>query len=280
MRIFHTIKDLQNTLKLHNSSILGFVPTMGALHNGHLQLVKKAKKLSDVVIVSIFVNPTQFNNPEDFAKYPNTLSEDIEKLKSTGCDILFAPNSEEMYPNGFSNIKFDFGNLERVMEGKFRPGHFSGVGVVVSKLFNIVKPNKVFFGQKDYQQCAVIKQLIADLNFDLEMYTCPTVRETSGLAMSSRNMRLSEIGKNTAANIYRILKTGEAVLKETLSVELSLESMQNELNSTPEITQEYLEIVNPKTLESQKKHTDESVICFAGFVEGIRLIDNIVVKND
>lgn len=278
MLIFNKIKDLQDYLTTKYASKIGFVPTMGALHSGHLSLVKEAQKSNDIVVVSIFVNPIQFNNPEDFEKYPQTLEADIEKLKAINTDVLFAPYALEMYPLKTS-LKFDFGHLENVLEGKFRPGHFSGVAIVVTKLFNIVKPNTVYFGQKDYQQCAVIKTLINDLSFNIEMTTVPTIRESSGLAMSSRNMRLTATGLETASNIYKTLSLGKKIIKNNLSVTDAKIEMNKFMSQFPDIEIEYLEVCNAINLESVEKFDSNIVICFAGYLEGVRLIDNIIINR-
>lgn len=192
MHIFNTISETQQYLKAQQRAgkTIGFVPTMGALHAGHISLIERAKTENDLAVCSIFVNPTQFNNSDDLKKYPRTLERDCEMLRPVGCDVVFAPSAEEMYPS-LPQLKMDFGTLETIMEGKFRPGHFNGVGIVVSKLFNIVKPDKAYFGLKDLQQVAVIRRMVQELSFDLEIIPCPTLRETDGLAMSSRNTRLS-----------------------------------------------------------------------------------------
>jgi pantoate--beta-alanine ligase len=214
MLIFNTISEIQHYLKTQQRAgkKIGFVPTMGALHAGHISLIERAKTENDLVVCSIFVNPTQFNNPDDLKKYPRTLELDCKLLLSSGCDVVFAPSAEEMYPN-LPHLRIDFGTFETVMEGKFRPGHFSGVGIVVSKLFNIVKPVKAYFGQKDLQQVAVIRRMVEELSFDLEIIPCPTWRETDGLAMSSRNSRLSAEARTLAPQIYKALNLAKAKLQ-------------------------------------------------------------------
>ena len=204
MQIFYSINTLQDYLKnqRRKGKSLGFVPTMGALHRGHLSLIEASKAENDLTICSIFVNPTQFNNPQDLAVYPRTLQADCEMLESVKCDVVFAPNAHDMYLT-LPNLKFDFGDLERVLEGKFRPGHFNGVGIVVSKLFNIIQPDSAYFGQKDLQQCAIINRLVKDLSYNLKLNICPTQRETDGLAMSSRNRNLTPEQRKNAPEIYK-----------------------------------------------------------------------------
>lgn len=276
MLVFDKISNFKDHLNQYSKgSIIGFVPTMGALHEGHLHLVSEAKKKCSIVVVSIFVNPLQFNNSSDFDKYPITIEKDTALLKELKCDLLFVPNATEIYSQR-TRLKFDFGALEQVMEGKFRPGHFNGVAVVLSKLFHIVNPNVVYFGQKDFQQCAVVKTLIEDLSFNIEMITVPTVREASGLAMSSRNQRLSPEGLFRASSIFKGLSLGMQTLKETRNKTKAIEQIQNTVTVVG-IEVEYIEIADPKTLLPADTDLSQMVICFAGFLEGVRLIDNIVV---
>lgn len=279
MEIFSTISETQKYLKevQRAGKTIGFVPTMGALHEGHLELVRKAKAHNDVAVCSIFVNPTQFNNPEDLKKYPRTLEADCELLLSAGCDLVFAPTADEMYPQ-LPVMKFNFGNLETVMEGKFRPGHFNGVGIVVSKLFNIVKPDKAYFGLKDLQQVAVINRMVIDLSFDLELIPCPTVREADGLAMSSRNRRLSEKGRELAPKVYESLCLAKKELSEGKSSEEVKVTIQDFFKHYPAFELEYIEISDFESLEPIKEKGTEgkTAICMAIFLEGVRLIDNIV----
>lgn len=200
---------------------IGFVPTMGALHNGHLSLVKECKKNSDITVVSIFVNPTQFNDLEDLKRYPRTLDKDTELLRTVGCDLVFAPTVDEIYPEPDTR-KFDFGYLESVMEGALRPGHFNGVGQVVSRLFDIVRPDKAFFGMKDFQQVAIIKNMVKQLNYNIQIIPCPIVREENGLALSSRNTLLGEDYKKNAPHIYATLKKAR-----NLASEMSVSDLKN-----------------------------------------------------
>ncbi len=266
----------QKDQKIRGKSI-GFVPTMGALHDGHLRLIKQAKAENDLVVCSIFVNPTQFDNPEDLLKYPRTLREDCELLRSVSCDAVFAPTPEEMYPT-LPRLALDFGNLENVMEGKYRPGHFNGVGTVVAKLFHLVAPNRAYFGKKDLQQVAVVKRLVGDLNFDLEIVPCDTVRESDGLAMSSRNRRLPNAARNLAFHVFASLKIAQRALLTEKSSDLVKTEIDQYFALLPQFTLEYLEIVDFETFEPISQHDPErtTAICTANYLEGVRLIDNIV----
>lgn len=274
MQIFYTQSSLRNFLNAKHS--IGFVPTMGALHEGHLELIKASKKSNKTTVCSIFVNPTQFNNPQDLEKYPRTTEQDIALLESVDCEVLFLPSVEEIYPTP-NILTFDFGYQNSVMEGKFRPGHFSGVGVVVSKLFNIVQPHKAYFGQKDFQQCLIIKQLVQELFFPIELIIVDTKREADGLAMSSRNKRLNDEARAIAPKLYQtlqfaILQTAHSDVKE-----ISLKCSQI-LNAIPLITVEYVEFVDWETgkivesLQNGRKYG----ICIAAQVGEVRLIDNII----
>ena len=277
MKVFDTINETENHLKSFQNKSIGFVPTMGALHEGHIALIKKSVAKNDLTVCSIFVNPTQFNNPEDLKKYPRTLDEDCKMLKEAGCDVVFAPTAEEMYPT-LPQIKLNFGYLEEIMEGKFRPGHFNGVGIVVAKLFNIVKPNKTYFGQKDIQQVAVINRLIKDLCFDLEMIVCDTIRENDGLAMSSRNRRLSNEARDLAPKIYESLKFGEKLLLAGESTESVKSKVSEFFLNYPEFELEYYEITDFESLESISEHNlkRSTAIIIAAHLGGVRLIDNHV----
>lgn len=273
--ISETTEFLKNQIK--NGKSIGFVPTMGALHQGHIALVEKAKLENDIVVCSIFVNPTQFNNPEDLKKYPRTLEEDCKMLQPAGCDLVFAPSAEEMYEET-PVLRMDFGYLEQILEGKFRPGHFNGVGIVVSKLFNIVKPTKAYFGQKDLQQVAVVKRLVKDLSFDLELIVCDTIRENDGLAMSSRNRRLGSSAREVAPKIFESLLIGQKYLFEGLNVEETKQKVVEWYENSPEFTLEYYEIVEADTLNpiEKKPEGQKTAIVIAAFLDGVRLIDNIV----
>lgn len=255
---------------------IGFVPTMGALHNGHLSLVKECKKNSDIAVVSIFVNPTQFNDPEDLKRYPRTLEKDTELLKTVDCDLIFAPSVEEIYPEPDTR-KFDFGYLESVMEGAKRPGHFNGVGQVVSRLFDIVRPDKAFFGMKDFQQVAIIKNMVKQLNYSIQIVPCPIIREESGLALSSRNTLLDADHKKNAPHIYATLKKARNLASE-LSVSDLKKWITDEINSNSYLETEYVEIVDDTTLKITEdwKEAGTKVACVAVYAGNIRLIDNIV----
>lgn len=256
---------------------IGFVPTMGALHNGHLSLVKECKKNSDITVVSIFVNPTQFNDLEDLKRYPRTLDKDTELLKTVDCDLVFAPSVEEIYPEPDTR-KFDFGYIESVMEGAKRPGHFNGVGQVVSRLFDIVRPDKAFFGMKDFQQVAIIKNMVKQLNYDIQIVPCPIIREESGLALSSRNSLLDEEHKKNAPHIYATLKKACNLASE-MSVSNLKKWITDEINSNPYLETEYVEIVDDTTLKVTEDWAEEGtkVACVAVYAGKIRLIDNIVL---
>lgn len=278
MKIVHTktevislIRDLKNTGKT-----IGFVPTMGALHEGHLSLVAKCKENSDVAVVSVFVNPTQFNDPEDLKRYPRTPEQDAALLAGAGCDIAFFPSVEEIYPEKDTRL-FDFGYLETVMEGAKRPGHFNGVGQVVSRLFDIVQPGKAFFGMKDFQQVAIIKNMVKQLNYQLEIIPCPIIREKNGLALSSRNALLDEEYKKNAPHIYATLKKARN-LASGMSVNELKKWIADEINSNPFLETEYVEIVDDTTLKVVNDWNEKGtkVACVAVYAGKIRLIDNIV----
>lgn len=278
MQVFHTVQDLRRylqTVRLQGNTI-GFVPTMGALHQGHLELIRQAKTENSIVVCSIYVNPTQFNNLEDLEKYPRILEEDTVLLESVGCQVLFAPTDAEIYPTP-STIRFYFGALEEVMEGKYRAGHFNGVATVVSKLFHIVMPDKAYFGQKDLQQYLIVKRLVEDLSFPIDVICCPIVREQNGLAMSSRNRRLNATQRNTAAHLFKALQLAESML-QSASVHQIKKAVEEYLSQFPEIELEYFEIADANHLEPIELPTQNAVaLCIAAFVGGVRLIDNVVV---
>lgn len=280
MQVFQTIQDLRKYLwliRLQGGSI-GFVPTMGALHQGHLELIRRAKAENDCVVCSIYVNPMQFNNAEDLAKYPRILDKDKVLLESIACDVLFAPSDTEMYPQA-SVIQFSFGNLEEVMEGKFRKGHFNGVATIVSKLFHCVMPDRAYFGQKDLQQCLIVKRLVADLSFPLELIICPIVRESNGLAMSSRNRRLSPQEQEIATHLFKALQIAENLLSNAPFDKIRKE-VAAYLGQIPEIELEYFEIADGETLQSLDAIGNKPVaLCIAAFVGGVRLIDNVLAQT-
>lgn len=278
MITLYTINDLQNAVSISKNKrkTIGFVPTMGALHEGHISLVKKCREQNDVCIVSIFVNPTQFNNQTDLEKYPRTIDEDIKLLNYAGVDIVFVPSVQEIYPEP-DNRQFDFGQLDKVMEGKFRPGHFNGVAQVVSRLFDIVKPDKAYFGEKDFQQLAIIRQMVRQLNIPVEIVPMPIRREDSGLAMSSRNQRLTEDQKKDAVNIYRVLSESKTLYNNKTVEELRFWVIEN-INKIASLEVEYFEIVDGNTLQqiSDWKNTQYAVGCITVFCGEVRLIDNII----
>ena len=276
---FYTVHDLQHHLATvrRAGEIIGFVPTMGALHAGHLNLIGQAKQVCDVVVCSIFVNPTQFNNPADLARYPRTLGQDAAQLKTVGTDVLFSPSVAEMYPDP-ATLRFDFGLLEAVMEGASRPGHFNGVGLVVSKLFHIVQPDKAFFGQKDLQQVAVIKCLVRDLNFPLELIRCDTVREADGLAMSSRNRLLTEAERTEAPALFQALTLAQNMLLDKATPEQAKAAVVDFFARRPAVKLDYIEAVNTDTLQpiSELQSLGQTSLCIAAQLGNVRLIDNVV----
>ncbi|MDL2257312.1 pantoate--beta-alanine ligase [Bacteroidales bacterium OttesenSCG-928-I14] len=273
MKIIGTVSELKK--ELSGLTNIGFVPTMGALHNGHLALVKKAISENKLTVVSIFVNPTQFNDPKDLEKYPRPLEADCRLLEDAGTDIVFAPSVSEMYPEPDNRV-FDFGNLSNVMEGQFRPGHFNGVGQIVSRLFDIVRPKRAYFGEKDFQQLAIVRELNRQLGFDIEIIGCPIVREADGLAMSSRNARLNTELRKAAPAIYKALSESKAAQK-TSSVNETINSVIEKINKEEGLEVEYFEIVDGNTLQTIKEweETNYPVGCIAVFAGETRLIDNI-----
>jgi pantoate--beta-alanine ligase len=280
MEVIRSISELQNALhKIRSANkVVGFVPTMGALHKGHLTLVQQAHEECQTVVVSIFVNPTQFNNKDDYEKYPRLFEKDIEKLQQEKtCDFVFLPSVEEMYPEPDTR-HFDLGYLEEIMEGKFRPGHFQGVAQIVSKLFDMVKPDKAYFGKKDFQQVAVIKRLVEILHVPVEIIPCEIVREPHGLAMSSRNMRLSNEDFQQAKIIYQTLKQIPQWLKQ-YSIEKTKITASEFIQKTVPFKTEYVEIVDSSTLLPIKDISLHKSItcCVAVFCNDVRLIDNIEI---
>jgi pantoate--beta-alanine ligase len=277
MKVLTTKAELSKSLEQIKAekSVVGFVPTMGALHEGHISLVKKAGEESDFVVVSIFVNPTQFNNKEDLKRYPRDLDKDLKLLEKTSCNIVFAPSVEEMYPEEDTRV-FNFGSLETVMEGKFRPGHFNGVAQVVSKLFDAVKPDKAFFGLKDFQQLAIIRKMTEMLNLDVDIIPCPIIRETSGLAMSSRNMLLSSEERDAAALISATLFA--AVKKSrNFSVDDIKQWVIDIINANSFLETEYFDIVDEINLQTVKSWDEKvnKIGCIAVHCGKVRLIDNV-----
>ena len=279
MQIFYSINSLQDFLKSQRKMgrSIGLVPTMGALHKGHLSLIDASKIQNDLTVCSIFVNPTQFNNQQDLAVYPRTLEADCQMLESVNCDVVFIPNAQDIYPT-LPNLKFDFGDLERVMEGKFRLGHFNGVGIVVSKLFNIIQPDNAYFGQKDLQQCAIINRLVKDLSYNLKLNVCPTQRETDGLAMSSRNRNLTPEQRKIAPAIYKSLQKAVELLKNKNSSESVKLLIVNQLDNIEGINVEYFEISDFETLQPINELSEgKTALCIAAFMGTTRLIDNVII---
>lgn len=281
MDIIETVSNLEKRVAGFKKcgKVVGFVPTMGALHNGHLSLVETAGKSSDVVVVSIFVNPTQFNNPDDLKRYPRDLDHDLKTLKGSACELLFVPSVIEIYPEPDKRV-FDFGVIDKVMEGRFRPGHFNGVAQVVSRLFDIVKPHKAFFGEKDFQQIAVIREMVRQLKFDVEIVACPIIREDDGLAKSSRNMLLSDVKRKKAPIIADSLFESCNFAKSN-GVEETKMFVVDRINASSELEVEYFEIVDGTSLQavSTWEESDYIVGCIAVYAGEIRLIDNVIYKN-
>ena len=278
MEIFNQIAPLKafiHAQKQRGKSI-GLVPTMGALHAGHISLIEASKKENSITVCSIFVNPTQFNNPADLLKYPRTFDKDTLLLEKVECDAVFYPDNTEMYPET-SLIKFDFSHLDKVMEGKFRPGHFSGVALVVSKLFHIVEPDHAYFGQKDWQQFAVIRQLSEELKFNLKLHSEPTSREQDGLAMSSRNLRLNEQQREQAIVFFRALTAAKTILLSGKSISEAKNLVKEIIEQQPGTILEYFEVADSKNLNllENVKDSNRPIMCIAGFIGEIRLIDNM-----
>ena len=257
---------------------LGFVPTMGALHQGHLDLVAKSIETMDFTVVSIFVNPTQFNSSEDFQKYPQTLDADLGLLEAAGADFVFVPTVATLYPQP-THLRFDFGDLEQVLEGACRPGHFNGVGLVVSKLFHLIQPTCAFFGQKDLQQVAVIKRLVQDLSFDLSLEVVPTRREKDGLAMSSRNMRLNPEERQQALLLYTQLTQAKERLLAGEPWSKVWADAKAAFSDPTTFRFEYFALLHPETFEIFGTFTQDGPrsLCIAAFVGKVRLIDNLPV---
>lgn len=282
MKVYNTVKQLQKEiLELRSQTkMIGFVPTMGALHEGHLSLVRQCIADNDISVVSIFVNPTQFNNKEDLIKYPRNLDKDVQFLASVGVDIIFAPTEDEIYPEPDTR-QFDFGQLDKVMEGVHRPGHFNGVAQVVSRLFDIVKPDRAYFGEKDFQQLAVIRSMVRQLNLPVSIMAMPIVREESGLAMSSRNERLTPHQREIAANIYKTLLVSKQDMYMGLAAEETADKVIERINSFDELRVEYFDIVDGDTLQPIQKWegSDYAVGCIAVYCGDVRLIDNIIYRS-
>lgn len=280
MDIIRTVNNITEVCNIarQEGKTIGLVPTMGALHAGHVSLIERARKENDIVVVSVFVNPTQFNNPEDLRTYPRTEEADCEKLESAGVDYAFIPTVEEIYPVEDTRV-FDLGPVADVMEGAMRPGHFNGVAQIVSRLFAMTNPTRAYFGEKDFQQIAVIRRMAEIEGFnELEIIDCPIKREDDGLAMSSRNVRLTAQQREVAPNIHRILVSSVG-LSSTNTVNETIKYVVDEINSFEEMEVEYYQIVNPITMQPIDNWEDApdgiAVGCITVYLGNVRLIDNI-----
>ncbi len=281
MQVISTIKDmhaLSRTLMAEDKTI-GFVPTMGAFHEGHLSLVRRSKAENDSTVVSIFANPTPFGPNEDFLKYPREVEKDVDKLSTQGVDTIFIPDEREMYPEGFCT-SINIGRIGEILCGASRPGHFNGVAAVVAKLFNIVMPDRAYFGQKDFQQTVIIKKLVRDLNFSIDIIVCPTVRESDGLAMSSRNSYLNSGERKAAEILFKALKFGEELIVSDgiVNAVLIKEEIRKLIHSEPLAAIDYVEIVTVNLGEVEKIQSPVA-ICLAVKIGKTRLIDNTIIKR-
>ena len=282
MHIFNKVEDLQRFLSQKKAEGLqiGFAPTMGALHEGHLSLIRKCKEHTDVSVCSIFVNPTQFNDASDLDKYPRTFEKDAELLRSVGNDVLFYPATEEIYPSDLdTKVDIDFGHLDQVLEGAFRPGHFEGVAQVVNRLLDIVQPHELFMGQKDFQQFMIVQHMINQLQKDVKLVMCPIIRETHGLAMSSRNERLKPIERQQASLLFHILQQISSQLQKNSPSKVCDWAISK--LSVPGFRPEYFEIIDGNSLLPLKVYEQKglTVACLAVWVGDVRLIDNIIVDS-
>ncbi len=282
MQVFETKKKLKTYFQdsISSKSKIGFVPTMGALHEGHLSLIKESLKNNEVTIASIFVNPTQFNKKEDLEKYPRTLTQDLELLESIGCDIAFVPSVQEIYNQNVSSQSFDFDGLENEMEGKFRTGHFNGVGTIVKTFFEIVQPTHAYFGEKDFQQLQIIKKMVAKNHLNVSVVGCPIHREENGLAMSSRNERLSKEQRKEASIIYQILRSVQEEIKKTTPEKVS-EWVSLQFKNHPLFELEYFTIADEETLKPVSKIASKNKYraFIAVYADSIRLIDTISLTS-
>jgi len=279
MEVFHHINTLRAFLSSRrDTNKVGLVPTMGALHEGHLKLVNEALDNTDIVVTSIFVNPTQFNKKEDLDNYPSTLESDLEKLQMTGCHVAFVPTVDEMYPSK-PELSMKFGLIEDALEGEFREGHFSGVGLVVSKLFNIVQPHEAFFGQKDLQQFFVIKKMVDQLNVPIKLHRVPTMRSKEGLALSSRNMRLSETDLEEALLLIRSLEDAKELLLANQRIEDVKSEIERRFETAKLLELEYFEIIETDNFQPISKIEEKSktALCIAAHLNNVRLIDNLLL---
>ncbi|SMO62389.1 pantoate--beta-alanine ligase [Saccharicrinis carchari] len=281
MEIVTKSEELKKMVGKHKEEglTIGFVPTMGALHQGHLSLINKAATCTDIVVVSIFVNPNQFNNPDDLKNYPRTIDEDTLLLNSTACNILYHPSVNQVYPNKDTRT-FDFGMLDKVMEGEFRPGHFNGVAQVVSRFFDLVQPDKAFFGEKDFQQLAIIKAMTKMLNYPVEIIAGEIIREKDGLALSSRNARLNYEQRKAAPLISKVLMESKPLMN-TKNIKEVVNFVVENINKSALLNVEYFNIVDGDTLQTLDKwsQSDYIVGCIAVFADKVRLIDNLIYKK-
>jgi pantoate--beta-alanine ligase len=275
---FTTVNDLSAYIReIKATKTIGFVPTMGALHQGHISLIEQSKKYCDITVCSIFVNPTQFNNASDLENYPRLIENDMKLLLENGCDVLFQPNVGEMYPNGLQKNEEDYGQVVSLYEGLHRPGHFDGVITVVARLFDIVKPHKSFFGQKDYQQCMVVAELIKRKFPEIELHICPILRETSGLAMSSRNLRLNDSEKSDAFLIYRALEHIKSEFGHK-DLRILIEEAKQIINASSLLSIEYLDAANAINLKPIENSNTKAVALAAVHCGPVRLIDNVLLN--
>jgi pantoate--beta-alanine ligase len=278
MQIFKTKLELTRFLSSEKKvKSIGFVPTMGALHEGHLQLIKQSKKECEITVCSIFVNPTQFNNATDLANYPNTLKEDLLKLENLNCDAVYIPKVDDLYEENEKAKEFEFGTLSTTMEGEFRPGHFNGMATIVEKFFNIIKPTKAYFGQKDLQQLQIVKTLAKQTNSEIEIVGVPTIREESGLAMSSRNALLTTEGRKDATLIFECLNYCRA--NKNKGIDFLKSHTKTKFAENKNFELEYVEFVALNTILPITKweKENENAICIATYIDGVRLIDNIIL---
>jgi len=284
MEIYSKVDDIETIIhqQIKNKRSIGFVPTLGALHAGHISLITRARQENDIVVCSIFVNPTQFNDPSDYERYPQNVEKDSKMLADAGCNILFLPSQSEIYPNdSYKHITFDIGFLDTIMEGGNRPGHFKGVAAVVKRLFDIITPTRAYFGQKDYQQQLVIKKLVTDLKLPVKIVTCPTIREKNGLAMSSRNELLTPQQRQEASLIFKLLSEAK---DKILSGDTDYESIKGSamlaFATNANFKPEYFDICAAESLKPVHQPTSENlVICVAAKLGNVRLIDNVLVNE-
>jgi len=281
MRLIKEISRMRDySKKIKGTRVIGFVPTMGSLHEGHLSLIRKARQQCEEVMISIFVNPTQFGKGEDYQRYPRDLSKDMKLSEKEGVDVIFAPSREEMYPQGYSTFVETEGSLSSTLEGASRPGHFRGVATILVKLFNIINPDYSYFGEKDYQQALVVKKLVKDLNLDTRVVVLPTIREKDGLAVSSRNSYLNKKERKAATILYKALKRAKEWVREGERDTLTLATkMRDLIEGEPLARIDYVAVVDPKTLKKVEKIEGEVLALLAVNIRGTRLIDNMILAD-